>query len=154
MRSAPTRVIAAAFILFAAALSAQCSSTPEGLPPFKPVATVAAVMAAIVIPSSQAIFDSVVYDNGQLIAAPESDDDWFRLRTHAMGVAEAGNLMMMAPRAKDTADWMTMSAALNDSAMVVVKATEAKDIDALLKAGGEMYNACTACHAKYIMAVE
>ena len=155
MTPQPTRLIAAASLLLAATLTAQCNRASEGQPPpFKPVATVDEVMDAIVIPSSQAIFDAVVYDNGQLVAAPESDDDWFSLRIHAMGVAEAGNLLMMAPRARDTAEWMTMSGALTDSAMAVAKAAEAKDLDALLKTGGEMYNACTACHEKYIMAVE
>ncbi len=154
MMLAPTRGLAAAALLFAATLTAQCNRAPDGQPPFKPVATVDEVMDAIVIPSSQAIFDAVVYDNGQLVAAPESDDDWFNLRIHAMGVAEAGNLLMMAPRAKDTAEWMTMAAALNDAALAVAKAAEAKDVDALLQTGGEMYNACTACHEKYIMAVE
>ena len=154
MMLAPTRGLAAAALLFAATLTAQCNRAPDGQPPFKPVATVDEVMDAIVIPSSQAIFDAVVYDNGQLVAAPESDDDWFNLRIHAMGVAEAGNLLMMAPRAKDSAEWMTMAAALNDAALAVAKAAEAKDVDALLQTGGEMYNACTTCHEKYIMAVE
>ena len=157
MRSTTTRVITVAVILFAATLAAQCNrapAQPEGQPPFKPVATVDEVMDAIIIPSSQAIFDAVVYSNGELVTAPQTDDDWFNLRIHAIGVAEAGNLLMLPPRARDNGDWMKMSLALNDQAMLVAKAAEAKDLDALLKAGGEMYIACTACHEKYIMAEE
>ena len=157
MTSTPTRVITIAVVLFASTLAAQCNrapAQPEGQPPFKPVATVDEVMDAIIIPSSQAIFDAVVYSNGELIAAPQSDDDWFNLRIHAMGVAEAGNLLMLPPRAKDNGEWMKMALALNDQAMVVAKAAEAKDIDAFLKAGGEMYNTCTACHEMYIPAEE
>jgi cytochrome c556 len=45
-----------------------------------------------------------------------------------------------------------MAADLNDKAMLVAAAAEKKDLDAMLKAGGEMYNACTACHEKYIPA--
>ena len=160
MHNRQRRFLAAASLLFVSALGAQCSrggetqqaATVDGQPQFKPVATIDEVMDAIVIPSSQAIFDAVVYSNGELVASPQSDDDWFNLRIHALGVAEAGNLLMMSPRARDGGDWMTMSRDLNDKAMVVAAAAEKKDMDALLKAGGEMYNACTACHEKYIPA--
>jgi hypothetical protein len=159
MRNRYTRVLGAATLLFATALVAQCNRGGEtsqaaagGQASFKPVATIDEVMDAIVIPSSQAIFDAVVYSNGELVSSPQTDDDWFNLRIHALGVAEAGNLLMMAPRAKDNGDWMTMSADLNDKAMVVAAAAEKKDLDALLKGGSEMYNACTACHAKYVPA--
>ena len=152
MRSGPTRALAAASLLFAATLTAQCNRAPDGQPPFKPVATVDEVMDAIVVPSSQAIFDAVVYSNGELVEAPKTDNDWATLRIHALGVAEAGNLLMMGTRAKDGGDWMTMSREMNDQAMIVVAATEKKDLDALLKAGGQLYNTCTACHEKYVPA--
>ena len=160
MRMDFRRSAAVAFLLFAGALIAQCGRTPEqdtvvaDRVPFKPVATVDEVMDAIIIPSSQAIFDAVVYSNGELTAAPETDEDWANLRIHALGVAEAANLLMLPPRARDNGDWMKMSTALNESAVTVAKAAEAKDLDGLLKTGGEMYNACTQCHEKYIMAVE
>ena len=154
------RLAAAASIVFAGVLLAQCSRNPEqgtgvtDRPPFKPVATVDEVMDAIVIPSSQAIFDAVVYSNGELTAAPETDEDWATLRIHALGVAEAANLLMLPPRARDNGDWMKMATALNESAVTVAEAAQSKDLDALLKTGGEMYNACTQCHEKYVMAAE
>jgi len=143
--------IAAALIL-GAALAARCgsASTPTGQPSFKPVATVDEIMDAIVVPSSEAIFDAVVYSNGELVSMPKADADWFTLRLHALGVAEAGNLLMMAPRARDGGEWLSMSAAMTDAATVVAKAAAAKDVEALLKAGGDMYATCTACHEKYI----
>jgi hypothetical protein len=107
-------------------------------------------MDAIVIPSSQAIFDAVVYDNGVLVQAPKADDDWFGLQMHALAVAEAGNLLLMPPRAKDAGDWQTMSHAMTDAAVKVARAAEAKDVDGLLATGGEMYAACTGCHRKYL----
>ena len=158
MRKRP-RIVAAGFLLCVATLSAQCNRASGdapagsgGQPPFKPVATVDEVMDAIVVPSSQAIFDAVVYSNGELVEAPQTDNDWATLRIHALGVAEAGNLLMMGSRAKDGGDWMKMSGDMNDQAMAVAAATEKKDLDALLKAGGEMYNTCTACHEKYVPA--
>jgi len=118
---------------------------------FTPVATVDQVMDAIVIPSSQALFDSVVYINGELKQSPKTDDDWFRLRMHAIAVAESGNLLLMPPRAKGDADWATLSKALTAAAMRVEQAADAKNVDLLLQTGSELYVACTNCHEKYLM---
>ena len=135
------------------ALSACTRSTaPEGQPPYKPVASINQIMDSIVIPSSQAIFDAVVYSNGELVAAPKGDDQWHALEMHALAVAEAANLLMMAPRAKDNGEWMKMAAAMNEQAVVTARAAEKKDLDGLLKAGSDLYNSCTACHEKYIPA--
>jgi cytochrome c556 len=118
--------------------------------PLKPVATVRQVMEGIVIPYSQAIFDAVAYTNGELVKAPANDDDWFRLQTRAVAVAEAGNLLMMAPRARDNEAWMTLAREMNDKAANVAQAAANKDVDQLLDAGGALYETCTACHNKYV----
>ena len=81
-------------------------------------------MDAIVIPASQRVFDAVVYVNGELQQAPKNDDDWFAVQMQALAVAEAGNLLMMAPRAKDAGDWMTFSRAMTDSAYRVAQAAK------------------------------
>ena len=140
------------FLMIGVALAfSDCGrSAGQSAEPFRAVASVDEVMDGIVIPSSQAIFDAVVYSNGELIQAPKTDDDWFGLRLHALAVAEAGNLLLMPPRAKDAGDWSKFSRALTDAAAEVARATEAKDIERVLQTGGTMYTACTGCHAKYI----
>jgi hypothetical protein len=125
-------------------------SVAQSAEPFRAVASVDEVMDSIVIPSSEVVFDAVVYSNGELIQAPKTDDDWFSLRIHALAVAEGGNLLLMPPRAKDTGDWSKFSRALTDAAVDVAAAAEAKDIERVLQTGSAMYTACTACHAKYI----
>ena len=112
-------------------------------PPLRSVASVDQV-------SSQRVFDAVVYVNGELEQSPKSDDDWFGVQMSALAVAEAGNLLMLPPRAKDNGEWLTFSRALTDSAYRVAQAAEAKNLDLVLQTGGEMYNACTACHEKYL----
>jgi hypothetical protein len=114
------------------------------------VASVDQVMDGIVIPSSQRVFDAVVYVNGVLEQSPKNDDDWFNVQMNALAVAEAGNLLMLPPRAKDGGEWLTFSRALTDSAYRVAQAAEAKNLDLVLKTGGEMYSACTQCHEKYL----
>lgn len=129
----------------------QCSGpTASAALPFTPVASVGHIMDGIVIPGSQAVFDAVVYANGELVQAPRTDDDWFRLRMQALAVAEAGNLLLMPPRAKDGA-WGGLARTMTTRAAVVAEAAEARDVDQLLAAGSALYDTCTACHAAYLM---
>ena len=139
-----------AILVCAAATVTGCGGPEPEATSYRQVATVDQVMDAIVIPSSQAIFDAVVYENGVLVQAPKVDDDWFALQMHAIAVAEAGNLLLIPGRAKDTGDWQTMSHAMTDAAVKVAQAAEAKDIDRMLATGGEMYAACVGCHRKYL----
>ena len=142
-------------IVFMCATACGGSSPPApalapGGPPLRPVASVDQVMDGIIIPSSQRVFDAVVYVNGALEHSPKSDDDWFGIQMSALAVAEAGNLLMLPPRAKDGGEWLTFSRAMTDSAYRVAQAAEAKNLDLVLQTGGELYNACTACHEKYL----
>jgi hypothetical protein len=45
---------------------------------------------------------------------------------------------------------MKFSTALIDQSRAVVRAAEAKDLQALLAAGGDVYNVCTDCHRVYV----
>ena len=140
-----------AVLVLAALTEMSCSpGAAQSAAPYRAVASVDEVMDGIVIPASQTIFDAVVYSNGELVQSPKTDDDWFRLRVSAMAVAESGNLLMMPPRAKDAGEWATFSRAMTDAAVKVAAAAEAKDVEAILATGSAVYNACTACHEKYV----
>lgn len=153
------RVVATASFLFVSALALQqCRPAPAtesaadgSQPAFKAVATTDQLMDAIVIPNAQAIWDAVIYENGKLVTAPNTDDDWYNLQMKAFAVAEAGNLLKIGQRAKDTGDWMKFSTALTDRSMEAVRAAERKDLDGLITAGGNVYNVCTDCHRQYVM---
>jgi hypothetical protein len=133
------------------AMMEACSSgASEGAPPTRSVASVDEVMDGIVIPGSDVIFDAVVYSNGELVQSPKTDDDWHRVRVQALAVAEAGNLLMMAPRARDTDEWMTFSRAMTGRAEAVAQAARDKSADRVLENGGQLYATCVACHRKYI----
>jgi len=157
MRTPATRLMTSAIVLFACALGLQqCSSGAPAVadesanaPAFRAVASIDEVMESITIPTSQAIFDAVVYINGELTKEPQSEEEWLALRLNALAVAESGNLLMMEERTIDTADWPRMALALNDGAMKAVAAIDNRDVEGLLYAGGEMYDACAACHEKY-----
>lgn len=118
-------------------------------PPFKPVGTVAQVMEGIVFPSSEVVFNAAVWSNGVLEGAPSSEEEWHHVEDSALTVAEAGNLLMMSPRAKDNDQWMKNATALNAAGTVAFKAAEARDVNALFDAGSEVYSACSNCHRQY-----
>jgi hypothetical protein len=151
----------AALLMTAALATAQCTRPAEAPgdggaagaePQFKTVATNDQVMDAIIIPNAQSIWDAVVYVDGKLVTAPKTDDNWYNLQMNAYAVAEAGNLLKIGARVKDNEDWVKFSTALTDSSMEAVRAAEKKDLQALLTAGGHVYNVCTDCHRKYVQA--
>jgi cytochrome c556 len=117
---------------------------------FTTVASTREIMDGIVIPYSQAIFDAVAYENAQLARAPRNDDEWHRLKMEALAVAEAGNLLIMPSRARDDTGWPALAHDMTIKAADVAKAADRKDVDGVLQTGGELYETCTACHAKYV----
>ena len=161
MRYAPAmhiyRLLLTGAALFTSALALQqCSSGTtqqdgeSGQPQFQVVATNDQVMDAIIIPNAQAIWDSVVYTNGELVVSPKTDDDWYNLQMNGYALAEAGNLLKISPRAREEADWHQWATDLTTKSRDVIRAAEAKDMQALLTSGGEVYNVCTDCHRKYV----
>jgi hypothetical protein len=59
---------------------------------------------------------------------------------------------MLDQRAVDKEQWMTVARGMSDAAAKVLEAAEAKDVEAYFDAGGALYEACVACHSKYIIA--
>jgi len=118
--------------------------------PFKPVATVKELMKATIEPTAEVVFDAAVWENGVSVGAPKNDDEWNEVRNNALTLAESGNLLMMAPRARDELGWMTRSRALVDAGVGAAKAAESKNLDAVFVEGGRIYLACTGCHQQYM----
>ncbi len=62
--------------------------------------------------------------------------------------------MKVDGRAKDATDWMRMSDAMATAAMQSYRATEKKDVEALLASGEVLNNSCDNCHRRYEAPVE
>lgn len=121
-------------------------------PPFKPVADVKQLMQSVVDPAADGVWESVstILDvRGVTEIRPKTDEEWAAVRNSAITVMEAGNLLMMVPRAKDGDRWMQRSRALVDAGEIAVRAAEAKNPDRVFEAGGELYAACATCHQQY-----
>jgi hypothetical protein len=143
-----------ALVVASLALVSSCRKEEPARPPppslFKPAVNTELLMEAIVEPASYTVFDAAVYDNGKPVGAPTTDEEWEHVRNGAITLAEAGNLLMIGPRFKDTNAWMAVSHELVDAGMAAARAAEAKDVDALMSAGGQIYDACVKCHAQYL----
>lgn len=146
-RTTSTRALA----LAAFALASGCSGPPPP-PPFRPVADVKQLMASVLEPAAEVYWDAVgtvVDERGTHEFSPQSQEEWDAVVAGAFVVAESGNLLMMAPRARDAGDWMAMSRKLVEVGQRAIQAAEARNKGAVFDAGAEVYDACTACHAKY-----
>lgn len=93
-------------------------------PTSQPVGTILQLMKAMVIPSSDVIFNIPSQ-------APKEDKEWAAVQNSALILAESGNLLMMAGRSKDNGEWMKDSRVLVDAGTAAFKAANAKDTNNL-----------------------
>jgi len=109
-------------------------------------------MASVLEPAADVYWDAVgsVEDSTGVTALyPRTPQAWDAVRNSAVVVAESGNLLMMPPRARDQAEWMTLSLGMIKAGQRAIKAAEARDTSAVFSAGADLYDTCVACHARY-----
>jgi hypothetical protein len=130
------------------------AATTSSAPPFHTTLTTQQLMTFIIDPNATAIWGSV----GSVSTAtgieekhPKTDEEWATYRNAAAVLVESGNLLMLDGRAVDKDQWMATARGMADAAAGVLEAAEAKDVQAYFDAGGALYEACTACHSKYLI---
>jgi hypothetical protein len=146
------RILPALVLSTALTSCAQPQPAPDP-PPFKPAASVLELMEGPVAHAAEVYWNSVgttVDDTGVHERFPKDDEEWEAVWASAITIAEAGNLLMMAPRAKDNGEWMKFSGAMIDAGMNAAKAALAKDRSQVMDAGGTVYDSCLGCHQKYV----
>jgi len=120
-------------------------------PPYQSVTDVHQLMAWIIDPAADVIWDSagtVITAQGSKELSPTTADGWDAVLRAAATLGEAGNLLMMPGRAAGE-DWMAWSRQLTATGKLALQAAQARDADALFDAGGQIYQACRGCHAQY-----
>ena len=138
-------------VLLAAACWAGCRPAKT---PFTPVTDVKLLMQTVIDPAGDRIWDavgSVTDSSGTVEFAPTTTEEWDEVRSSAYIVAESGNLLMMEGHARDQGEWMTLSRALTEAGRQVAIAAAKHDKDAVFDAGGAVYEACSKCHAAYLI---
>ena len=120
--------------------------------PFQPKATLEEVMHHMVIPNAEVVWKStgsVVTKEGVKEFKPSNDDQWFEVENSATVLTEAGNLLMMEPRAKDNGKWIERCKALVEAGDGVRKAARDKNVEALFVGGSVLFDSCQGCHFEY-----
>jgi hypothetical protein len=124
--------------------------------PFKPVIDVHHTMEWITYPAAEVIWDSagtIIDKDGEHDLSPTTEAGWEEVARNAAILAESGNLLMLPGRAAGD-DWVAYSAQMVTAAAKALDAAEARDAIALFDAGGEVYQACLACHETYWVKLE
>ena len=78
-----------------------------------------------------------------------------KVRLSALRLAESVSLLLPEEaRVRDVEpEWATWSAELKAASMSAVSAAGSGNNDDLMKAAGQIYQACTSCHMKYASAL-
>ncbi len=130
-----------------------CARQPQiSAPPYKPVTTVLELMESVIAHAAEAYWESVqvtVDEAGEHEQYPTTDEEWESVWAAGVAIAESGNLLMMTPRAVDQGAWLQFSRSLVDAGAEAAAAAEAHDVERVFAAGEQVYNVCTACHARY-----
>jgi hypothetical protein len=86
---------------------------------------------------------------------PKTDQDWEYLAEHAVQLAAAGSLITLPGTGvhdltmTQNPSWQKWARAMSDAAVAALKATEAKNIDALVTANGQLVDTCEGCHKEF-----
>jgi hypothetical protein len=144
-----------------------------------PVVSVKELMANMIDPVADNIFDAVWWDvtsKGIVEYRPRTDEDWEKVKTGAVTLAE-GIYLLKIPRQfappgdvnnslgphppelsptqikekldKDPVLWNAKIEALRNVALEVLEVVKKKDVDGLFPASGDLDEACEGCHLEY-----
>jgi hypothetical protein len=189
------RFVAGATLLFlGSAVWSQCSKSsppPSSAPPspthqpprligdMKPVVSVKELMANMIDPIADNIFDAVWWEttkSGTVEQRPRTDEDWEKIRIGAVTIAE-GIYLLKVPRPftppgdandsvgpnapelspaqiqakldKDPVLWEAKIEALRNVALATLEAVNRKDVAAVFQAAADLDVACENCHLEY-----
>jgi hypothetical protein len=137
------------------------------------------LMENMIDPIADNIFDAVWWDNtakGVVEHRPTTDEDWEKVKTGAVTIAEGIELLkvprpwtppgdvndslgpnppelsptqIQAKLDKDRVLWIAKIQALRNVSLEVLEIVKKKDANALWQAGGDLDEACEGCHLEY-----
>jgi hypothetical protein len=123
------------------------TSTP---PPSGPPVSINAEMVSIVDHAGHALWD--VEGEGN---APKTQQDWELVAEHAIQIAAAGTLITLPGTGPNDltltqqADWKKWARTMSDAGLAAFKASEKKDMKALVAANSQLVETCEGCHKQY-----
>jgi len=142
--------------LAALLLTAACGGGAQA-PPFRAVADTKLLMADVVERQAQIVWDAVgtiVTAEGTQEIRPKSDEDWMKVKAAAVNLTEAGNLLMIAPRAQDGDRWMKNVQRMMAESEKLMASADRRDPQQIFDQGAELYESCVNCHTQYMPAIK
>lgn len=130
---------------------AACSKPP---PAFNTQNGMHEVMEHVIDPAAWVFWNASGYittAEGTVDRAPTTPEGWQAAENAAATVAEAGNLLLVPGRGPDETEWKAYAAAMTKAGLAGMKAAEAHDGRAVFVTGGQIYEACSGCHKRYIV---
>ena len=109
---------------------------------FVPVASVAEIMQALVVPSSNLLFNVG-------LEPPADDEGWKGVENNAIVLAESGNLLMLPERAEGREGWIEAARQMAEAGRASLEAARARDTDELIVLGDRILETCSTCHDEY-----
>ena len=162
--------------------TAQTAETPQAAAlwgDLKPVVSVKELMKYMIDPVSDNIFNAVSYTltkHGMVDVAPKTEEDWDKIRTGAISLAEAASLLeirrpftppgdennstgpdavelspaqITAKVERDPVEWNARIEAMRNVALEALDVVKRKDVNELWDVGENLDKACEACHRSY-----
>ena len=139
-------------IVAAGLMVGSCAADAPTGPPFRTDTTVRMLMANMVDPAADLVWDAVgtiIDADGENHWEPETEEEWLTVRYGAMTLIEGGNLLMMDTRARDQDQWIRLSEGMTAAAVRMFQAAEAEDAEEVFALGEDVYNSCNNCHMLY-----
>lgn len=148
-------------------------------PPFKTTASLQDLMKAVVDPAADALWESVGTVStvaGVEERQPRTEEDWQLVRQHAVQLVESANLLLIPGREvtmpgrqvddahvpgvldsaavkqridADRAGYVARIEGFREAAAKALQSVDAKSVQSLLDAGGQLQEACEACHVRF-----
>jgi hypothetical protein len=139
-------------------VAAACTSQPPApaLPPFDTTISVKDLMAHVMDPNADVIWESVgtiMTTEGTFERAPGSDDEWNQVKAAAVTLVETGNLLMIPSRSGGQDEWVKLAQEMIVQAKLAIKAADARDKDATFNVGADLYQSCVNCHKRFDPAI-
>jgi len=143
-------------------LLSACNSGGDKQPASAPAPAAAAAPAVAPVVSINALMVTWVDNSGHVLwnaeregRAPKNDADWLEIQEHATQLAAAGTLIQLGGTGQPdqgwakSPDWKTNAQKMSNAALDAITAAKTKDLPALVKANGQLVEACENCHKEF-----
>jgi hypothetical protein len=116
----------------------------------KPEVSINAVMVDLVDHAAHNLWN--VEQEGK---APKTDADWDNVVEHAVQIAAAGPAITVGGTGPSDAVWVkspswhNYAQRMSDAGVAAMKAAQSKNLEALVKANGELVESCESCHKEF-----